>query len=752
MSQENMRKILLEKHSIQELKNMSIEELKIICKKGRCSYKIPLVRVIAELGIDVSSIYKEQSIYDNFTKLYKDFGLSGNMVNFYLKYYQPLLEHVDFPNFKVWLLENYSQTSQYNNIIKCLSMIDPKHPYINIVKDRNTMTFEQSTTWEKYKKLNRVINKNGARVVCQKYDNTAAINTTQFIRCYLLWDKTEDSYDKILEFCKDTTHGGYILPYKVQFLECIGNKWINDIIKDMYRINASIQYRKDITKGIGMSRCNIAWYDEIEDIFGSLNNIHKLGEDDIVKGILTSKRRKFTFRVVSYILGDINIVNKLISIFDYSITGVKTVDKFRTNEWRHVLIKNITDKYKSVITNTSTYPESYLKILEYKISKILLFTEYHTLKEEYVIGNEDPIKWFLTNCNKSMILKLIFDLGKSQNSCNERVKSVNYDHHAKKIVSFAISLFRNYLIDYIECSDCLHDINPSYFTNRIENHRIPYDQSVRRTYTDDEVLEMLKLTESDPRLVLLLTILWEIGLRAGAICNIQYKDLYLGSIPKHTCIVLEKGKKYREFITSKTLKLKLVTFRQYLIETNPDIENIDEIFVFNGRNIYEPLPQTTLGAILKRVAKDAGVQVNVHPHAFRHTIVGKLMDAGNNVELVSKFIGHENVNTTIKHYWLKSIEDLCKEIKNPFMNIYKTEEEEKKDYIDELERANTKIDASLGILHIYNQELDMSMQNGDSAITFSNKIHNRIPNLRKLLLNIADSINGSDTTSIKEFI
>ena len=49
--------------------------------------------------------------------------------------------------------------------------------------------------------------------------------------------------------------------------------------------------------------------------------------------------------------------------------------------------------------------------------------------------------------------------------------------------------------------------------------------------------------------------------------------------------------------------------------------------------------------------EDAGIKdINVHPHAFRHTIVGALIDAGNSMDVVSKYMGHANVSTAADNY------------------------------------------------------------------------------------------------------
>ena len=122
------------------------------------------------------------------------------------------------------------------------------------------------------------------------------------------------------------------------------------------------------------------------------------------------------------------------------------------------------------------------------------------------------------------------------------------------------------------------------------------------------------------------------------------------------------------------------------------------------------------------------------------------MDTGNSSELVSKFIGHTNTDTTLKYYWIKNIEDLAREINNPFLSTYKDEDEKKADYIEELVASKKKIDTLLEIIHIYNLEIQSSIEKTENALNVKNNIFNKIPDLEKLLQIVVDSTYGSTTT------
>jgi len=71
----------------------------------------------------------------------------------------------------------------------------------------------------------------------------------------------------------------------------------------------------------------------------------------------------------------------------------------------------------------------------------------------------------------------------------------------------------------------------------------------------------------------------------------------------------------------------------------------------------------------------------VHAHAFRHTIVGRLMNAGTSLEVVSKYMEHKSLDTTSTHYWVANVQELHETLDNPMTGSYqkKIRDDELKD-------------------------------------------------------------------------
>lgn len=49
---------------------------------------------------------------------------------------------------------------------------------------------------------------------------------------------------------------------------------------------------------------------------------------------------------------------------------------------------------------------------------------------------------------------------------------------------------------------------------------------------------------------------------------------------------------------------------------------------------------------LKKISKDAGIEKNVYPHIFRHSIATALLKNGADIRIVQEILGHANISTT----------------------------------------------------------------------------------------------------------
>jgi integrase/recombinase XerC len=68
--------------------------------------------------------------------------------------------------------------------------------------------------------------------------------------------------------------------------------------------------------------------------------------------------------------------------------------------------------------------------------------------------------------------------------------------------------------------------------------------------------------------------------------------------------------------------------------------------VFTSLDGRKPLCARWLRTLIKRLAKQAGIQKDIHPHTLRHTFATNLLAQERNLFMVSKALGHANISTT----------------------------------------------------------------------------------------------------------
>ena len=184
------------------------------------------------------------------------------------------------------------------------------------------------------------------------------------------------------------------------------------------------------------------------------------------------------------------------------------------------------------------------------------------------------------------------------------------------------------------------------------------------------------------------------------------------------------------------------------------IEDPTKFFLFNQTDPSKPVHANVLGYRLKKIAKQAGVEINMYPHAFRATLAVKLHRAKNDISTISKFIGHTSAATTSEYYLLLGAKDLADSVNNPFMSTYRDKKEEKQDYEEENDLQRKKVASALHIIHAYNNILTTAMKaNPDSELMLQIKqqLSDTIPDLHILINCIASSINDASSSTSSTF-
>lgn len=82
--------------------------------------------------------------------------------------------------------------------------------------------------------------------------------------------------------------------------------------------------------------------------------------------------------------------------------------------------------------------------------------------------------------------------------------------------------------------------------------------------------------------------------------------------------------------------------KKYLLSRTDD----EKALFVTEKGKLRRLSQRSIHLIFKKIASRAGVNKNIHPHVFRHTMVTAMINHGARLEDVQALLGHSSPNTT----------------------------------------------------------------------------------------------------------
>jgi site-specific recombinase XerD len=147
----------------------------------------------------------------------------------------------------------------------------------------------------------------------------------------------------------------------------------------------------------------------------------------------------------------------------------------------------------------------------------------------------------------------------------------------------------------------------------------------------------------------LMLLLYQTGARVQEILDIRLVDIHMGKTP--TITLRGKGKKVRTV----PLREKAVGhLKGYLTLFHPDAEAYSEDYLFYIRRdgVKKRMTEDNVRKLIRDYGNKARAQYsevppNVHPHLFRHSRAMHLYQNGVNLILVSQWLGHSRLETTL---------------------------------------------------------------------------------------------------------
>ncbi len=264
-----------------------------------------------------------------------------------------------------------------------------------------------------------------------------------------------------------------------------------------------------------------------------------------------------------------------------------------------------------------------------------------------------------------LIKKLEIEL-EIRNFSKQTVKG--YLFSVKKFINYAEDkgLNENVLKDYIR--QTLKRKNPSsvrkdlfaikFFFDNVLGHPVnlpnpKINNPLPEILNISEIRKLLEAT-SNIKHKLILKLFYGCGLRVSEIVALKNEDINFEDDLIH--IKLAKGKKDRFVSIPSSLKKDLKNYSSL---------NDSKILFLSNRG--GKLTGDSIRKIVRNSAKKAGIKRRVHPHLLRHSFATHLLEAGTDLRIIQKLLGHSDIKTTqiYTHISQASI----KNIKSPLDNI-----------------------------------------------------------------------------------
>jgi site-specific recombinase XerD len=118
-----------------------------------------------------------------------------------------------------------------------------------------------------------------------------------------------------------------------------------------------------------------------------------------------------------------------------------------------------------------------------------------------------------------------------------------------------------------------------------------------------------------------------------------------------------KGRKDRHVTLPVSIRPKLKAYFDSRFDVSP--------YVFNTRSGHLHVKSAQI--IVDEAARKAGIAKNVTPHTLRHSYATHLLEAGTDIRIIQRLLGHSDIKTTQIYTQIST--QLIKNVKSPLDSV-----------------------------------------------------------------------------------
>ncbi|RLL48150.1 site-specific tyrosine recombinase XerD [Oceanobacillus piezotolerans] len=162
--------------------------------------------------------------------------------------------------------------------------------------------------------------------------------------------------------------------------------------------------------------------------------------------------------------------------------------------------------------------------------------------------------------------------------------------------------------------------------------------------SQQEVEKLLMMKEDTPLAVrnkAMLELLYATGLRVSEMITLRMSDLHL-TMGFIQCF--GKGSKERIVPIGNVAVQAVENYVNHARSQLLKKQNTENVVFVNQHG--RPLSRQGFWKILKKIAKEAGIEKTITPHTLRHSFATHLLENGADLRIVQEMLGHEDISTT----------------------------------------------------------------------------------------------------------